>query len=161
MEPQGPLRHAKHIFRVFLLLLVAVVALVLGRDFLVPPTFGQYGHFRAANVEQQRNLAVRHGGDESCRPCHATQYDAHAAGPHMTVRCELCHAPVSVHAAGGKKISAMPVRKSSELCALCHERLGARPQTQPQIQFKQHVLEKGSEPSPESCFDCHDPHSPL
>jgi hypothetical protein len=161
MEPESPLRHAKHIFRVFLLLVVAVVALVLGRDFLVPPTFGQYGHYRAANVEQQRSHPVRHGGDESCKPCHAAQYDAHAAGPHAVVRCELCHAPVSVHVADGKKIAAMPIHKTADLCALCHERLEARPTSQPQIQLKQHVLEKGGEPSPEACFDCHDPHSPL
>jgi len=161
MEPEGSLRHAKHVFRAFLLLLIALVALVLGRDLLVPPTFGQYGHYRAANVEQQRNLPVRHGGDESCRPCHAAQFDAHAAGPHQKVRCEVCHAPVAVHAAGGKKIAAMPVRKTAELCSLCHDRLAARPSAQPQIQWKQHVVEKGGEPSLEACFDCHDPHSPL
>jgi hypothetical protein len=161
LEPESPLRHAKHIFRVFLLLMVAVVALVLGRDFLVPPTFGQFGHYRAANVEQQRSFPPRHGGDASCRPCHAAQYDAHAAGPHQNVRCELCHAPVAVHAADGKKIAKMPIRKTADLCVLCHERLEARPATHPQIQPKQHVVEQGSEPSAESCFDCHDPHSPL
>lgn len=161
MNPESPLRHTKHIFRAFLLLIVGVVCLVLGRDFLVPPTFGQYGRFRAANVDQQRSLLVRHGGDQSCQPCHATQFDTHAAGPHMNVRCELCHAPVSTHVVDGKKIANMTVRKNADLCISCHEHLEARPATHPQIQPKQHVVEQGSEPSPESCFDCHDPHTPL
>lgn len=161
MEPASPLRHAKHIFRVFLLLIVALVVLILGRDFLVPPTFGEYGHYRAANVAEQRALAPRHGGDRACLPCHREQYSTHESGVHATVRCELCHAPVAVHAKDGEKIADMPIRKTADLCILCHQRLEARPSAQAQIQPKAHVLEQGSEPGPESCFDCHDPHSPL
>jgi hypothetical protein len=161
MEPESPLRHAKHIFRVFLLLIVGVVALILGRDLLIPPTFGEYGHFRGSNVAEQSGKPVRHGGDRSCQSCHAEQFETHESGAHKPVHCELCHAPVAVHAAGGKKIATMPIRKSADLCISCHERMEARPASQPQVQPKQHVLEQGSEPSPESCFDCHDPHSPL
>lgn len=161
MEPQSPIRHAKHIFRVFALLILAVVGLILLRDILVPPTFGDYGHYRGGNVVQQMALPVRHGGDAACAECHAPQFSAHESGGHARVRCELCHAALAVHVADGKRVAEMPVRRNQDLCLLCHQDLPARPKAQPQIQPAQHVVDQGGEPGPEACFDCHDPHSPL
>ena len=88
------MEHSRHVFRVLLLLLVAVVAFVLLRSFLVPKSYGDYGPYRAANVVEQAHVrAPRHGGADSCTACHAKEAEARAAGSHKTVSCEVCHGP--------------------------------------------------------------------
>ncbi len=161
MDSRSPLFHAKHILRAFIALLVLVVALLLGRSFFVPDTFGQYGHYRGASVAEFRALPVRHGGDTSCQECHADQFATHAAGGHHSVHCESCHAPLAVHVAGGARVADMPIRRSADLCLGCHRRLEARPATFPQIQPREHLQEQDAEFTPDVCFDCHDPHAPL
>jgi hypothetical protein len=161
MEPNSPLRHTKHVFRVGLLLFAAIVALILGRSFFVPDTFGQYGAYRGANVDEQAAHEVRHGGRESCEPCHADEFEEQAEGGHGTVTCEVCHAPGYLHARDDEKIADMPIQRSADLCLLCHQQLKARPQGQPQVQPRQHLEENDGEPGPESCFECHEAHSPL
>jgi hypothetical protein len=160
MEAANPLRHTKHIFRVVLLLVFVVVALTLGRTFFVPKSFGAYGPYRGDNVAEQMQKPVRHGNDESCKSCHAAEFDTHAAGKHEKVRCEVCHAPVATHAADGKKIAAMPTMHTRTLCLRCHRQLDARPTSFPQIQPQQHVEEQGGTWKDDACFDCHQPHAP-
>ena len=55
MQPDSPLRHSKHVFRILLLLVVAVIAIFFGRALFVPATYGQFGAYRAANVGEQRD----------------------------------------------------------------------------------------------------------
>jgi len=64
-----------------------------------------------------------------CADCHSTAvtkgYDAVAQSYHTTyaelsVGCEACHGPGSVHAADGK--AALPVAKQVDVCAPCHAR---------------------------------------
>lgn len=161
MKPDSPLHHTKHIFRVGLLLLLALIVLVLGRSLFVPDTWGQFGWYRGASVEEYRGLPARHGGDASCESCHDSEFADHAASGHSVVNCELCHAPLSAHIADDDKIADMPVLESNELCLRCHHLLRARPADFPQVQPRQHVIEQGGEYSPDACFDCHEPHSPL
>ena len=161
MQADNPLRHTKHIFRIVILLILGVVAIILGRSLFVPASFGQFGWFRGDNVAQQMAKPVRHGGDDSCQPCHAEQFDTHEGGQHAAVRCEGCHAPVTVHALDGKKTAAMPMLKSRELCLRCHRELDARPDDFPQIQARQHVDDNGGDWDEEVCFQCHAPHAPL
>ena len=161
MEPNSPLRHTKHVFRVGLLLFVAIVGLILGRSLFVPDTFGQHGFYRGANVAEQMDYTPRHGGHASCQVCHEEEAEEHADGGHRTVACESCHAPLILHARDGEKIADMPVRRSEELCLLCHQQLKARRADFPQIQPRQHLEENDGTPGPESCFECHEPHSPL
>jgi len=40
------MEHARHVFRALLLLIVVVVVISLGRGFLIPRSFGQYGPYR-------------------------------------------------------------------------------------------------------------------
>ncbi len=87
----------------------------------------------------------------------------HAEGAHAVVRCELCHGPVTLHANldEGEKIADMPVRRSRELCELCHRELDARPAGFAQVDVREHLTEMGGELTADACFDCHDPHSPI
>jgi hypothetical protein len=151
MEP------ARHVFRVIFLLLVAVVVVVIGRSFLVPPTYGAYGAYRFDNVAQQAAIrSPQHGGVASCGGCHAERLKAVADGAHRRVSCEVCHAPVAQHARGDTRVAAMRIDRSFTACARCHRRVDGRPEKFPQIELGKH--QGGVEGK--DCIECHDPHSP-
>lgn len=163
MNPESPLTHAKHVFRAAFLLIAVVITLILSRSFFVPATWGEFGWYRGAAVDDHRAKPVRHLGDDVCATCHDTEFAEHGAGVHATVRCELCHGPAALHVDldEGEKIADMPVRRSRELCELCHRKLAARAEGFPQIDVREHLAENGGELSPDACFACHDPHSPY
>lgn len=163
MNPESPLTHTKHVFRAAILLLVVVVAMVLGRSLFVPDTWGEYGQYRGAAVAEHRDKPVRHLGNESCAMCHDAEYADHASGVHVSVQCELCHGPARLHVdpEEGEVLAEMPVRRSRELCELCHRKLEARPVGFPQIDVREHVTENGGELTADACFACHEPHSPI
>jgi predicted CXXCH cytochrome family protein len=161
MQADNPILHTKHIFRVFILLVLVVIAIILGRGLFVPDSWGLYGGFRGDNVEQQRAKAVHHGGDASCQKCHEEEFDTHEGGGHAAVRCEVCHGPVSIHVSGDKKIAAMPMNRGRDLCLRCHRKLEARPATFPQVEPRAHVDENGGDWGDEACIECHIPHAPL
>lgn len=161
MKTDNPMLHAKHIFRLVLLLVVAIVALVLGRSAFVPDTWGEHGSYRASNVPEQRALPVVHGGDVSCQPCHEEEYETKADGAHAPVRCEGCHAPVTAHARDGEKFADMPKPTDNTVCLRCHEQLDARPTSHPQVDPRQHVKRMGEDWSDDICLDCHIAHEPA
>lgn len=161
MDPSSPLAHAKHVVRAGFLFLVGVVALIVLRSVLQPDTWGEFGPYRGDSVREYVAMPVQHGGVEGCAECHDDYAKAHKAGVHQPVSCEICHGPMGRHIADGEHIAEMPVRKSASTCLRCHEKLVARPVSFPQITPAEHLMEMGGAPGPESCFDCHDPHSPL
>ena len=61
----------------------------------------------------------------------------------------------------GEKIADMPVRRTRELCELCHRRLDARPAGFAQVDVREHVTEMGGEFTDDACSQCHEPHSPI
>ena len=163
MKGESPLIHAKHVFRAAILLIAVVATLILSRSFFVPETWGEYGWYRGAAVDDHRAKPVRHLGDETCAMCHDTEREEHTAGVHAAVRCELCHGPVTTHVdlEEGEKIAEMPIRRTRELCELCHRQLTARASGFPQVDVREHLAENGGELTPDACFECHDPHSPF
>jgi len=152
------MEHSRHVFRALLVLIAIVVAVSLGRGFLIPKSFGLNGPYRNDNVGEQ--MAVRspqHGGVQSCAECHATQAQKRAEGSHKTVSCEVCHGPLSLHVTAGKRSAPMAVDKAFTLCARCHRRILGRPEKFPQVVLEQHVQ---GPVQGQVCLDCHDPHSP-
>jgi formate-dependent nitrite reductase cytochrome c552 subunit len=152
------MEHARHVFRVALVLLVVVVVVVVGRSFLVPRSYGTYGNYRFDNVAEQASArSPLHAGAASCAECHDDRSAALAKGRHAVVSCEVCHAPLGVHVKAGDVVAAMPVDRSVRLCGFCHRKIDGRPAGFPQVVFEKHV-EGGL--GPKGCLDCHDPHSP-
>jgi hypothetical protein len=152
------MEHARHVFRVALVLILALGAILIGRGFLVPKSHGTFGPYRADNVaEQMKARPPAHQGSASCTPCHKAKAAARAGGSHRSVSCEVCHAPLLRHVNGGKVTDKMTVDKSFALCARCHRRIQGRPEKFPQVVLEQHVTGKleGA-----VCLECHDPHSP-
>ncbi len=152
------MEHARHVFRVLFVLLLGLVAVVLGRSLLVPPSYGQYGPYRFDNVAEQ--AAVRrpqHAGAAACADCHEEKAKPHAAGKHARVSCEICHGPLARHVVDGDVVAKPAVDRSFTLCARCHRRILGRPAGFPQVVLEQHVNGKVEG---KVCLDCHDPHSP-
>ncbi len=152
------MEHARHVFRVLLVLLLVLVVVVIGRSFLVPKTFGDYGHYRHANVAEQ--MAARpplHGGARSCADCHDDRFQALTKGSHAQVSCEVCHGPLGKHVKDGDVVAKMAIDRSPKLCGYCHRKIDGRPPKFPQVVFEKHV-DGGL--GPKGCLDCHDPHSP-
>jgi hypothetical protein len=152
------MEHARHVFRVALVLFVVIAAFLLGRGFLVPRSYGVFGPYRADNVaEQMTARAPAHGGVASCAACHKDEAKRREAGAHRSVSCEVCHGPLLRHVVGGEVKGPPLVDRSFSLCARCHRRILGRPEKFPQVILEQHVTQKleGA-----VCLECHDPHSP-
>ncbi len=151
---------AKHFYRALCILLVGLVSFFIVRALLIPKSFGEFGHYNAADLAVQRDRPVRHGGRASCAPCHKEEFEKVTKGVHKKVECENCHAPVVEHASNKKKTANMPTDKSATLCLRCHEQLAARPRKFPQIVLAAHLDEMEEEMSNEVCVQCHVPHAP-
>ena len=168
------MEHTKHLWRAVLILLVLSLGYLLGRGFLVPATFGEYGQFRGANLAEQINVRVpNHGnGPESCAPCHAERVKEIAKTPHRVINCETCHGPLRTHVdypnieafmknpGQFKRTAPMEIHTAQELCVRCHDAQPAKPKGFPTVEVVQHLKEMDVEPGPNVCMECHDPHDP-
>ena len=153
------MEHARHVFRVLLVLFLVIVVVVLGRSFLVPKSFGLYGHYRYDNVPEQ--MAARtplHGGAKACADCHDDRAKAIGAGRHASVSCEVCHGPLGRHVKDGDVVAKPAIDRSTKLCGYCHRKIDGRPPKFPQIAFEKH--QDGAGLGAKGCLECHDPHSP-
>lgn len=146
------MKDAEHLLR------VAGVFLVLGllflgiRAFMVPSSFGKYGHYRGAAINEVAALPVSYAGHGTCETCHTDVFEKKHAGKHTGVACEACHGPQAKHA--NDPISIVPPRPDAGvLCAQCHEASAAKPKSFPQVMTKEHSFGL-------VCTACHDPHSP-
>ncbi len=156
------MEHARHVFRVVFVLVLALVAFVLGRTLLVPKSYGMYGPYRFDNVAEQAAIrAPVHGGAASCGECHDEKAKPHAQGAHRRVSCEICHGPLGRHVRNGELVDQMPIDRSFTLCARCHRKILGRPEKFPQVDLDQHVAQMGpAKLEGKVCIECHDPHSP-
>ncbi len=155
------MEHTKHIARAVLLVLLACVAFVVVRHFAIPETFGMYGHYRAASVDEYAAVVPAHGAVGACAECHDVESETLSSGRHGSISCEVCHAPLSTHVQGDAAVAEMLVQRTYRLCAWCHQRLVARAKEFPQVMLAEHVVENGAEMSEAVCLECHDAHSPL
>jgi len=153
------MEHARHVFRVLLVLFVVVVVVTIGRTLIVPSSYGMYGPYRFDNVAEQASARPPlHGGAASCSGCHGERSTAVSQGAHRTVNCEACHAPLGKHVRDGAVVEKMPIDFSFTLCSRCHRKIAGRPEKFPQIALDQH--QDGEATKGKACLECHDPHSP-
>ncbi|MHC4141559.1 MAG: cytochrome C [Planctomycetota bacterium] len=156
------MEHSKHIIRAVLLLILIAVVFVVVRHFLIPRSFGDYGHYRSDSIAEIAARPLAHGGPQACVECHAEDTEWVLAEEHGSVACEVCHAPLVTHVVGGEKIADMRVRRTTELCAWCHQRLAARPATFPQVNLVEHVTQREVEFTEDVCWSCHEiAHDPI
>jgi hypothetical protein len=146
------LKESGHLVRMAVLLGMGLVAFLLIRHAIVPKSFGQYGHYRGAVLDEIRARPVSFAGKQTCEMCHTDVADVKNKGVHAGVACEACHGPSAAHT---EDPSGHPAVKPDPavLCVRCHEANPSKPKGFPQVVSKDHAGEV-------SCATCHQPHSP-
>jgi len=129
-----------------------IVSLVLARRFLVPKTFGEAGHYRAAAVQAEASRETKYAGREACASCHEDQAKALTGGHHRSLACEVCHGPAAAHVAAPME-NRPPAPRERGYCQLCHGYDPSRPTGFPQVDEMLHNPRR-------PCFACHNPHAP-
>jgi ribosomal protein L37AE/L43A len=147
------LKDAAHLLRLAAVLAAGLLLFVVARSFLVPKTFGQYGHYRGAALQEVRAQAINYAGHETCEACHSDVLDRKSKGKHVHVNCESCHGPLAKHA--DDPTGVQPVKlNTANLCVRCHEANAAKPKRFPQVVSADHSAGL-------ACNECHQPHSPA
>jgi hypothetical protein len=141
-----------HLFRFAGLFVVAFLVFWAIRGYVVPPSFGKYGHYRAAAMGEIAARPLHFAGHDTCETCHSDKADVKKAGKHAHVNCEACHGPQAQHAADPSITPTEP--DTAVLCARCHSASAARPKDFPQVKVDEHS-------SGVPCQTCHQPHSPA
>ena len=146
------LKQSEHLVRLVLVLAVGVAVFLIVRSFIVPASFSQYGHYRAASLGEIRARPISFAGQAACAVCHDDIAQKRSQGKHAKVACEACHGPLAPHAddPDGHKAQKPDV---ATLCVRCHEADAAKPKSFPQVDSKDHS--QGA-----VCNTCHDPHRP-
>ena len=145
-------KDAGHLFRVAAVFLLGTLLFLVVRGFLVPRSFGQYGHYRGDALSDLAARPVNYAGHQACETCHADVLDKKKAGRHAGVNCEACHGPLARHA--GDPSETPPKLDTAVLCAKCHEANAAKPKSFPQVATADHS-------SGLPCDTCHQPHTPA
>ena len=143
---------AGHLIRLALAGLLVLLIFLAIRHQLVPESFGKYGHYRAASLDEIAARTPVFAGRDTCATCHTDVAEAKSKGPHANVSCEGCHGPAGKHAQDFS--SQKPPRPdTAKLCPVCHEADGAKPKNFPQVVSKEHS-------GGAACGTCHNPHQP-
>ena len=137
------------ILRLVLLTLGIVGTYLIGRTLLVPDSFGEYGWYRGAALEEIASRTPVFAGKKACEECHADVSQKLAKLEHKTLSCEACHGANREHALNHDVV---PAKVAGSLCLRCHEANPSRPAWLKQIVVKDHYGDK--------CTDCHLPHQP-
>lgn len=145
-------RESEHLYRLALAFVAGLTLFLIARSFLVPRSFGQYGHFRGDALSEIRLQPVKFGGHQSCETCHPDVAELKSKGKHVAVNCESCHGALAAHADDPGTI-VPPKLDTAVLCSTCHEANSAKPKW-----FKQVVSADHSAGLP--CATCHQPHTP-
>jgi hypothetical protein len=142
-------RMPPQIFRLVLLTLGIVGSYLVARAFLTPPSFGQYGWYRGAALEELAARPPVYAGKQACDECHSDILHKLAGDAHKTLSCEACHGVSRAHA---ENPDILPVKLTGSHCIRCHEANPSRPAWFKQIVVKDHYGSK--------CAECHIPHQP-
>ena len=137
------------ILRLVLLTLGIVGTYLVARTLLVPQSFGEYGWYRGAALEEIASRTPVFAGKKACAECHTDVAQKLAHSEHQTLSCEACHGANREHALNHDVV---PAKVPDSFCLRCHEANPSRPKWLKQIVVKEHYGEK--------CSDCHLPHQP-
>jgi uncharacterized CHY-type Zn-finger protein len=146
-------KDAGHLLRLAAVFLVGTLLFLLARGFLVPRSFGQYGHYRGNAIAEIAARPVAFAGHQTCETCHSDVLELKQKGRHARVNCEACHGALAKHAED--PVSVKPAKlQAAVLCARCHEANIAKPKQFPQVVPAEHS-------GGAACDMCHRPHSPA
>jgi hypothetical protein len=139
--------------RLALAFAIFISLFLLLRHFLVPASFGQYGHYRGASLEENASKEINYAGQLACFDCHQDIEDMKSQDVHKGIHCETCHGPGQKHALSSE---AGDILKPSgrEFCGRCHNKIAGKPNDViTQVDLSKHNPDK-------NCIECHNPHEP-
>lgn len=147
-------KNTGHLLRFAGLFVIAFFIFLIVRHFVVPKSFGEYGHYRGNAIKDDAARPSYYAGHEACEGCHSDVADKKSHGKHVHVNCEACHGPQLAHASADDPSKHKPVLPDTTvLCKQCHAASAAKPKNFPQV---------GDDHMPGmACKECHDPHSPA
>ena len=135
------------------LLAVFICLFLVARHFLIPESFGKYGHYRANSMDEIAALPIHYAGKSVCVDCHDTEALKLSSDLHSGLTCEVCHGSGAKHVDDPEN-NKLEKHGSREFCGRCHSFNAARrTEVIHQIDIKTHNIEK------ENCIDCHNPHA--
>lgn len=143
----------KHLKRALVLLLLGAAGFMVFRRAMRPPSFGQFGLYRGAAIDDIAARPLHYAGQTVCVSCHDDFARAKKSNKHRTLSCETCHGAGLAHAKS--PVDILPMRPKDEgvwaFCFHCHGSKAARPKWFSQI---------GDDHFPGfACIKCHNPHS--
>ncbi|MBG7629885.1 MAG: hypothetical protein IZT56_05580 [Bacteroidetes bacterium] len=143
----------KLIFRLFFSFVVFVGVFMVIQDILTPESFGEYGHYRADAIEDNKKSESYYRGEEKCTSCHQDVFDLKFSDLHDLVSCESCHTP-KINVNTDCELMPPIVEGTVEFCGVCHElNLGRLKKGVPQLDFVEHKEGR-------NCIECHNAHAP-
>ncbi len=165
MHQESKQKYNAHLIRLIIALVVVGAAGLAARQLFMPEGMGDYGHYRGADMADQKQVPVRLGTNDACFACHQPIRTIHKNGVHKNVSCEVCHGVYGDHIADGKKIGTLPVIRGdqlNDLCLRCHNKIiTARPREQIKvIGMPEHLQDQHVQLS-HTCDQCHMVHDPL
>lgn len=138
--------------RILLLFLAFIGLFLLVRHFLIPDTFGQYGHYRGESLNDNSSIEMVYADKEDCLACHPDISENLESEMHAGLSCLICHGPGREHAED-PQLGNITKESGREFCGRCHDINPARPiDVVFQVDIQAHHSEKTN------CIDCHDPH---
>lgn len=146
-------RDAGHLLRFAGLFVLAFIIFLVVRKFVVPKSFGEYGHYRGAAIGEIAAHPVHFAGHQACEACHTGIADEKRSGKHAHVNCEACHGPLAKHADDPASVTPAKL-DTAVLCVRCHAASVAKPRGFPQGDAADHA-------NGVPCETCHKPHNPA
>jgi hypothetical protein len=139
--------------RLGLVFAIFIGAFLILRHYLIPDTFGQYGFYRGAALNEISQSQLKFAGQKACLECHQDIEDLKKEDVHSDISCESCHGPGLRHTENGDT-TLLDLSVSRESCGICHSQNDAkRKETIFQVNLKEHNVGK-------KCIECHNPHKP-
>jgi hypothetical protein len=151
----GWFKDKEHLVRMASLFAVGIGAFLVLQYLFVPPGFGQYGHYRAGALADNRDTGrhpLRYAGRAACEGCHVEVVEARKASRHEPIGCEACHGPSAAHASDPADVKP-PKPDPRAVCIRCHSASASRPKAFPQVLVEEHAPEG-------PCTNCHQAHAP-
>ncbi len=142
----------KHILRLIILFVIVIGLFLVARQFLIPESFGEYGHYRANSIEENANHDIKYVDRAECAECHDDIAALKQGGPHKNINCQTCHGPGNLHIEDPTPENIVK-ETEREFCGRCHNKNAARAKLIKQIDINEHNIES-------KCIECHNPHEP-
>ncbi len=142
----------QQIKRLAIVFAVLITGFLIARHFLIPESFGQYGHYRGYALDENKAHDTKYVGEAICADCHDDMMELKVSDLHAEISCETCHGPGWKHI---KEPTAGQFRipESRDFCGTCHSINPARPDFIKQVDLSEHNIEA-------NCIECHNPHAP-